>query len=182
MSAPATAHLALAPPPEFDGEFTEDNFVRLVDEHRNLRTLLKRSEDRLKGADLEVARLKADEDEKALHDPHRGQADVLVACWKAACKKRRDPSAEEILKACARLKKRGLTECLRGIAGAAFDPTKRERRNGTVEKFNDFELIFRSDSKLQGFIDRAPIGWKPDPEKVAEICGLDVEQVRKWIA
>lgn len=175
------AHLHLAPPPEFDGEFTEDNFVRLVAEHKDLRTLLKRAEDRLQGADLEIARLKADEDEKARDNPYRGQADVMVACWKAACKRRRDPSAEELLKACARLKKRGLVQCLRAVAGAAFDPTKRERRNGTVERFDDFELIVRSDAKLQGFIDRAPVGWEPNPGKVAEIAGFDVEQVRRWL-
>lgn len=178
----ARANLALVPPPDFDGEFTIENFHRLIGEHHDLRLLLKRSEDRLKGADLELAALKADLDDKARLNPHRGQADILVACWKAACKRRRDPSADELLKACARLKKRGLTDCLKGIAGAAFDPTRRERRNGTVERFDDFELIFRSDSKLQGFIDRAPVGWTPDPEKVAAIAGLDPEQVRKWIA
>lgn len=175
------AHLHLAPPPEFDGEFTPENFGRLIEEHHQLRLLLRRAEDRLKGADLEIARLKADEDEKARDNPYRAQADVLVACWKAACNKRRDPSAAELLKACARLKKRGLTECLTAVAGAAFDPTKRERRNGTVERFNDFELIFRDDAKTAGFIARAPVGWKPNPEKVAAISGLDIEQVRKWI-
>jgi len=176
------AHLHIAPPPEFDGEFTEDNFIRLVNEHRDLRSLLKRAEDRLKGADLEVARLRADEDRKAADNPYRGQADVLIACWKAACNRKRDPSAEELLKACARLKKRGLGKCLTGIAGAAYDPTKRERRNGTVERFDDFELIFRSDSKLQSFIDRAPAGYKPNPTRVAAIAGLEVEQVGKWLA
>lgn len=175
------AHLHLAPPPEFDGEFTEDNFARLANEHRDLRRLLQRAEDRLKGADLEVARLRADEDEKARDNPYRGQADILVACWKAACHRKREPSAEEILKACARLKKRGLAACLTAIAGAAYDPTKRERRNGTVERFDDFELIFRSDAKLQSFIDRAPTGWTPDPAKVAAIAGADPEQAEGWL-
>ena len=175
------ARLYVVPPPEFDGEFTEANFVRLVGEHRDLRILLQRESDRLKGADLEIARLKADEDEKARDNPYRGQADVLVACWKAACKRRRDPSADEILRACARLKKRGLHRCLTAIAGAAYDPTKRERRNGTVERFDDFELIFRSDAKLQSFIERAPRGWQPTPAKVAQIAGADPEQIEGWL-
>lgn len=175
------ARLSLVPPPEFDGEFTVENFGRLIEEHRQLRLLLQRAEDRLKGADLEIARLRADEDEKAESNPYRGQADVLVACWKAACKRRRDPSAEEILKACARLKKRGLAQCLRAIAGAAYDPTRRERRNGTVERFDDFELLYRSDAKMASFADRAPIGWEPNAAKVAAVAGLDVEQVERWL-
>lgn len=176
------AALRPVPPPAFDGEFTEDNFARLAHEHHDLRIMLGRAEDRLKGADLEIARLRADEDRKAADDPHRGQADVLVACWKAACRRRRDPSADELLRACARLKKRGLTACLTAVAGAAFDPTKRERRNGTVERFDDFELIFRSDAKLQSFIDRAPKGWTPTAAKVAALSGIDVEQIERWLA
>lgn len=171
------AHLHLAPPPEFDGEFTEDNFRRLVDEHKDLRVLLKRAEDRLQGADLEIARLKADEDRKAADNPYRRHVDILIACWRKACNRKREPSAEEILKACARVKKRGLVACLTAIAGAAYDPTKKERRNGTVERFDDFELIFRSDAKMAGFIARAPQGWAPNPDQVAAIADED----EKWV-
>lgn len=175
------AHLRVVPPPEFDGEFTEANFRTVVEQNRELRVLLGRAEDRVKGLDLQIARMQADLDETAAADPNRPKVDVLVACWKAACNRRSDPSAEELLKACARVKKLGLARCLKAIAGAAYDPTKRERRNGTVERFDKFELIFRSPEKTQSFVDRAPVNWTPDPDKVAAIADVPVEKVKAWL-
>lgn len=44
----------------------------------------------------------------------------------------------------------------RAIDGAAFDPAVKVLRNGRKRRFDDLELIFRSASHMQSFMDRAP--------------------------
>jgi hypothetical protein len=49
-------------------------------------------------------------------------------------------------------------ECLRAIAGAAYDPFVTTRKNGTTKRHDALELIFRDAGRLEDFANRAPLG------------------------
>jgi hypothetical protein len=50
---------------------------------------------------------------------------------------------------------------MRAIAGAAYDCYATKRRNGSVKRHDDWDLIFRSAGKFEEFACRAPPGWTP---------------------
>lgn len=59
----------------------------------------------------------------------------------------------------------GINLCKRAIEGAAYDPFTQIRRNGTLERYNSWELIFRNRDKVEYFANRAPYHL-PDPKKI----------------
>jgi hypothetical protein len=50
-----------------------------------------------------------------------------------------------------------MEQCKAAIDGAAFDFFSKQRKNGTVEHFNDLELIFRDGKNFERFVARAPV-------------------------
>ena len=64
--------------------------------------------------------------------------------------------------------KRGANPCipaLKAVVGAAFDPNTTTRRNGSEKRYDDWELIFRNQTKFREMQKRAPAadsehGWK----------------------
>lgn len=50
-----------------------------------------------------------------------------------------------------------LEDCKAAVDGAAYDCFQKTRRNGSVQRFDDLELIFRSGVHFEGFRDRAPV-------------------------
>ena len=136
---------------------------------------------KFKGLLLENRKLKSDKLAEILGAPERPVTDLLHAVWKVACHKRRDLDLKDYERMNALVRKHGLYKCLEAIAGAAFDPAKTPRKNGSWKKHDDLELVFRESSKLLDFADRIPKGWTPNVERVAEIGGVSVEWVKQQL-
>lgn len=165
----------------FDGEFSEDNFRLLLSLLQDAKTAERKLEDELRGKRLKIAKLEKDREREALEAPERERVDVLHRCWQKACKRRRALGYDDRELGNRSVKTLGFSKCLTAIAGAAHDPGTRRLRNGRLERFDDWELVFRNYGKTKDFARRAPLRWKPNPEQVAEIGGVSVEKVRAWI-
>lgn len=60
----------------------------------------------------------------------------------------------------------------RAIEGIAFDPFVTRRRNGTEQRHDDWNLLFKSAGKLEEFANRSPLDWKDTLEgHMAEVDG-----------
>lgn len=189
---------------DFDGELTPENLSMLAGRVRELdagfrqaavaldeaTTNERKLNDELKGKRLTIARLEADREADALAAPERPQVEALHALHAAATKanpktpsrtKRLDTTEREQAAYC--VKKLKFPLCLAAIVGIAYDPSfGPPRRNGTRECFNTFELALRNTAKASSFAERVPQRWEPNPERIAEITGLDVETVEGWLA
>lgn len=77
--------------------------------------------------------------------------------WRTACNHPRssfDPDRFWLVQPF--VERHGLDLVKRAIDGAAFDPFTKPRKNGSVKRFDDWELIFRSAGKFEEFCNRAP--------------------------
>jgi hypothetical protein len=66
---------------------------------------------------------------------------------------------------CRYFQKYGEEMCHTAIDGARYDCFTTTRRNGSVKRHDDWELIFRNGPKFREFANRAP-HHLPDPKKV----------------
>jgi hypothetical protein len=167
---------------EIDGEIPPDapsygEALRMIEALETEKRMMERD---LSGKRLAIARLEADREAAALASPYRRQVDVVHAVWKVACRRRRDLDFmdRENIERVLRHRKMGFTYALTCVAGAMLDPATKELRNGRVQRFDDLELIFRNLGKARSFHERAPVGWEPDPEKIAKIADVDPDWVR----
>jgi hypothetical protein len=69
-------------------------------------------------------------------------------------------------------RKYGLEKCLRAIAGARFDSWSTRRKNGTLFRFDTFDVIF-SQKHFEEFVAKAPPDWKM-PESAAVLLSAAV--------
>ena len=51
---------------------------------------------------------------------------------------------------------------VRAISGISYDAFETTRKNGTRQKHDSWELLFRSADKLEEWANRAPLSWKDD--------------------
>jgi hypothetical protein len=58
----------------------------------------------------------------------------------------------------------GTGNCAAGVAGIAHDPNRKPMKNGKVEVFDSFELLFRNAGTLERYIRRRPRGWVLPPQ------------------
>jgi hypothetical protein len=165
----------------FDGEPTPENLRILISRVRELEAHEELLENDIKGKRLQIALLQKDRDQAALDAPERPKVDALHRCWTKACNRRRPLGWDDREKGNAAVRKLGFRKCLTAIVGAKHDPHTRVLRNGRVERYDDWELIFRGFGKVKEFARRAPVDWEPDPEKVAALCGVDVDRVTEWL-
>lgn len=104
-----------------------------------------------------VTRLQRQQEDKARGHKLWDEAQMLHDWWAIACD---HPGvqfgADEFKQVLPRLKELGPVGVLQAIAGAAYDPNERPRKNGTTEFFNDWELVMRSSAKCRRFAERAP--------------------------
>jgi hypothetical protein len=165
-----------------DGELAPDapqTFGEALEEIENLRAERDRLEDDLRGYRLRLAKAETDREERALQLKENPEVELVHACWKRACKRRAPLHFTERELIAAAVRKLGLETCLRAIAGAAYDPMTKRRRNGSEERFDKIELIFRRFSNVADFADRAPAEWAPKPDKIAQIAGVPEDWVRE---
>jgi hypothetical protein len=143
---------------------------------------------KFKGSLLEIRKLRSDKQAELWGHPDRPKVQLLHTAHAAATKasphttrtKALDPNELETALRC--LKRLGLRRCLAAVVGITWDPSfSKPRRNGTRECFNTFELCFRSTAKAISFAERAPLGWSPNAERLADLAGLSVTQVEDWL-
>jgi hypothetical protein len=152
--------------------------LRLVAELERQVQLL---ENDLQGKRLAIDRLKADREQQALASPETPKVELVHVVWRKAFGKRRPLHYADRENIAGAVKKLGLALCLRALAGAHFDPYTRRLRNGKLKRFDDLNTVFKNYGAVAEHAERAPEGWAPDPERVAELAGVEVERVRDWL-
>jgi hypothetical protein len=58
----------------------------------------------------------------------------------------------------------GTGNCAAGVAGIAHDPNRKPMKNGKVEVYDGWDLLFRSTATLERYIVRRPRGWVLPPQ------------------
>lgn len=61
----------------------------------------------------------------------------------------------------------GVGNCAAAIAGAAHDPWTKETKNGKMEKYDDWETVFKNSGSVRRYINRRPRDWSL-PEQFEE--------------
>jgi hypothetical protein len=151
--------------------------LRVVDtetgESKNLETYVQELQDQLEGAEKELrawrtryANLKRDKDAEARKHPLWPQGVKAFQYWQKECRHPRSGfDADRFWAVLPFLKDTdhyGEEMVRRAIDGAAYDPYTTRRKNGTVKRHDDWELIFRTSGKVEEFANRAPLK-KEDP-------------------
>lgn len=134
----------------------------LVEEHPGCPNC-QRLEDQLDGAEREVRAWRAryadamrDKEAEAKKHPLYSQAEKLFGEWKRLTGHTRSKwTPDRFEKARPFLKSDGYDLCLLAIQGAAFDPYTKARSNGTIKRFDDWELVWRDRGKFEEFCNRA---------------------------
>lgn len=110
------------------------------------------------------ANLKRDKEKEARNHALFPEAKEVFDYWRLKCRHPRSVwSADRFEQVRTFLEKHGADMCKLAVDGAAFAPKEKPRKNGTIERFDDFELIFRSPQKFESFCNRAP------RERIAEV-------------
>lgn len=120
--------------------------------------------DQVAGAERDIrawrqrcANLERDRITAAREHPLWDEARELFAYWAVKCRHPKSKwTADRFWQVEPLLSEYGLAMCKRTIDGAAYDPYTTNRRNGTVKRHDDFELLFRNAGKLEEFANRAP--------------------------
>jgi hypothetical protein len=165
------------------GELVEDvpEYSEALVTLRKLDTQVRMLERDIAGKRLRIAELEADREEEARNHPLRSQVEVVHACWKAACGRRRALHYTDVFNIAAAIQKMGLDTCLRAVAGAKYDPYRRRLKNGNFKAYDDLETIFKTYAKVSDFAERAPTTWTPDPERIAAIARVEVRWVEQLL-
>jgi hypothetical protein len=121
-------------------------------------------EDQIDGLERDVrawraryADLARDVEKEAKRHPLYEKAEKLFGEWQHLTGHTRSKWSPDRFKVAQPfLKKDGYDLCLLAIQGAAFDPFTKPRANGTMKRFDDWELVFRDRYKFEEFCNRAP--------------------------
>lgn len=138
------------------GEIQETDVCPHCREREDTLTAL---EGKYRAALAAITKLRRDEDAEARADKRWFELETAHDWWRIACN---HPGvsfdAEAFKQALPRLKEPdGFYGLLKAIAGAAFDAGSKTARNGRQIRFNDWELITRSNAKLRSFQERVPM-------------------------
>lgn len=137
----------------------------------------KRKNDEIAGLERDVRgwavrfrELERDKDAEAKNHPLWHAAEVIFEEWRELCRHPRSPWTPDrfwVIVPFLTNRKYGKTAdervvlCRRAIAGAAYDPFVSTRRNGSTQRHDGWDLIFRSSDKFESFCCKAPRGWTP---------------------
>ena len=145
----------LPPPSKGDDELTEEEKLRR--ELAEVKVQLQGAEREIKAWRARYAAAVEDKEAKARKDKLWPKAEALFEEWKRLCRHPRsrwDHTRFEVVRPF--LRSDGYDLCLLAIEGAAFDPYTKARENGSVKRFDDWELVFKSRGKFEEFCSRAP--------------------------
>lgn len=168
----------LVEPPQRKSDYVK----ALEEEVAGLNRQLNHLQDQLDGAERDVrswrarfAELQRDKEKDAKKHPLYRKAEELFAEWQRLCRHPRskwDWQRFEVVRPF--LKDHDYDLCLLAIQGAAFDPYTKARANGSIKRFDDWDLIFKSASKFEEFCSRASAedlkAYKAKTEAAAELA------------
>lgn len=125
-------------------------------------------QDQLDGVERELrawrfryANLARDKEQEARDHRLWPEALDLFEQWKLECKHPRSEwTPDRFFAIMPLLKRYGYETCSRAIAGIAYDPYTRVRRNGTAQRFDEWERVFKDAGNLERFANCAPKGWQ----------------------
>jgi len=140
--------------PELDKE------VRyLTEENQRLEDLISGLQRDIAAEHFRYEKLKRDNSKSAKHHEHYSEVEIAFRYWKDYCKHPRSQfTADRFWLALPYYEnpKYGLKLMIRAIKGAAYDPFITTRRNGTQQRHDGWELIFRDAGKFEEFVNKAP--------------------------
>ena len=111
----------------------------------------------IRGWAARYAELKRDLDVDARDNAMWDDISALVGYWRRRCRHPKSQmTADRFWLIQPFYERHGDAMCRRAIDGAAFDPMTKQRKNGTTERFDGLDLIFRSAEKFESFCNRAP--------------------------
>jgi hypothetical protein len=114
---------------------------------------------KFRSALAEITKLKSDREADARKHKYWSEAEALHDWWAIAVgRPGRSFGADEFYQVLPRLKEKrcGVIGVLQAIAGAAFDPGSKTTKSGRIERYDDWELINRSQGKQESFANRVP--------------------------
>jgi hypothetical protein len=110
----------------------------------------------------QIRKLKAELDRTPAHYDRAGEVENIINEWRIVCKHPNARSSLDRFDAVRRLldvthpRPYPREAFTLAIQGAVYDPYRRPRRNGTLQAYDDIELICRTAAKFEEFIRRAP--------------------------
>jgi hypothetical protein len=114
----------------------------------------------VRGWAARYAQLRRDKAQEAREHPKWPEAQWLFSLWRKLCNHpRAEWTPDRFWLVEPHLAKDGLVTCERAIHGIAFDCFKTKRRNGSVQRHDSWELLFRDRGKVEEMANRAPRGW-----------------------
>jgi hypothetical protein len=119
--------------------------------------VIEKHERQIRILSAKVSRLEGRREREDRESKLWAEAEQVFTWWALATGHEGSKFSHERFKQIApRLKERrfGPIDVLKGIAGAAFDAGERPRNNGSIERFDDIELVCRADHKLENFQER----------------------------
>ena len=165
MTPAEKAHLAVVPEarePVVIGQeaiMPDDPRYEMAWRCREIEVALQLAEKDLRTKRAQIKKLQADADLDRKTYVKRELVERLFDHWREKCRHPRSKLTAERFDAARAMIEKGYgeVEMLLAIDGAAFDPFTRLRKNQTVERFDDLELIFRDGVHLERFANRAPV-------------------------
>jgi len=113
----------------------------------------------IRGWSARYAELCRDLNADARTHPEWDTVTRIVGKWRRACRHPKSQmTADRFWLILPFLERHGEDLIDRAIAGAAFDPMTKPRKNGSVQRFDSLELIFRSEGHFESMVNRAPRG------------------------
>lgn len=142
------------------GELSSGSDSALMARIEELEHDLANVERELRQRRAQITRLQRDKERERQAFEQRDVVERLFAFWQKRCKHPKSRLTPERFDAARACLEHGYDEeqMRLAILGAAFQPFTKPRKNGTVERFDDLELIFRNGSNLERFACRAPRG------------------------
>jgi hypothetical protein len=112
----------------------------------------------IRGWTARYADLNREKDAEARAHKLWPEAKRLFAVWRERCNHPRARWTPDRFWECfPMLRDDGGQMCELAIEGAAFDPFETTRKNGSVKRHDDWELIFRDRKHFEDFCNRAPL-------------------------
>jgi len=106
-----------------------------------------------------ITKLERDEEAECRTDPLWPEAEAVHEWWRLATghlKTHFDAEDFKILRPHLKRGRHGVIDCLEAICGAAFDPYEKEKKNGRMKRYDDWDTIFATKAKMERFAERVP--------------------------
>lgn len=147
------------------GEITEFACAHCKGKEDEVKELLKK----FRGQSRELAELRRDKDAEARAHQAWPLLGALFLYWQELTghtKAKWEPG--RFWDALPLWKTFGTGNCAAAIAGLAFDANRKPMKNGKIEVYDSWELLFRNAGTLERYIKRRPTDWElPDRFKEA---------------